>query len=58
MNSQSSDTEKINLIEEGEKIGINEVIKRNEIINISLKSNILNDVVILFKIIKKVLKHH
>ena len=52
MNSQSSDTEKINLIEEGEKIGINEVIKRNEIINTSLKSNILNDVVILFKIIK------
>ena len=58
MNSQSSDTEKINLIEEGEKIGINEVIKRNEIINTGLKSNILNDVVILFKIIKQVLKHH
>ena len=37
MNSQRNDTEKINLIEEGEKIGINKVIKRNEIINNSLK---------------------
>ena len=37
MNSQRSDTEKINLIEEGKKIGISEVIKRNEIINYSLK---------------------
>ena len=37
MNSQRSDTEKINLIEEGKKIGINEIIKRNEIINSSLK---------------------
>ena len=37
MNSEESDTEKINLIEEGKKIGINEVIKRNEIINKSLK---------------------
>ena len=37
MNSQRSDTEKINLIEEGKKIGIIEVIKRNEIINNSLK---------------------
>ena len=33
MNSQRSDVEKIILIERGEKIGINEVIKRNEIIN-------------------------
>ena len=33
MNSQRSDPEKVNLIEEGKKIGINEVIKRNEIIN-------------------------
>ena len=38
MNSQRSDTEKINLIEEGKKIGVNEVIKCNEIINNSLKS--------------------
>ena len=37
MNSQRSDAEKVNLIEEGKKIVINEVIKRNEIINNSLK---------------------
>ena len=38
MNNQRSDAEKINLIEEGNKIGINEVIKRNEIIKNSLKT--------------------
>ena len=40
MNSQRSDTEKINLIEEGKKKkkSIDEVIKLNEIINKSLKS--------------------
>ena len=37
MNSQRSDVEKVNLIEEGKKIGINEVIKLNEIVNNSLK---------------------
>ena len=37
MNSQRNDVEKINLFEEGKKLGINEVIKRNEIINNSLK---------------------
>ena len=37
MNCQRSDVKKNNLIEEGKKIGINEVIKRNEIINNSLK---------------------
>ena len=37
MNSQRSDDEKVGLIEEGKKIGINEVIKRNETINKSLK---------------------
>ena len=37
MNSQTSDAEKINLIKEGKKIGINEVIKRNEVINNNLK---------------------
>ena len=37
MNSQRSDTETINLIEEGKKIGINEVIERNEIVNNNLK---------------------
>ena len=37
MNSDIGDVEKISLIEEGKEIGINEVIKRNEIINNSLK---------------------
>ena len=37
MTSQRSDVEKISLSEEGKKIGINEVIKYNEIINKSLK---------------------
>ena len=40
MNSQWSDTEKVNLIEEGKKIGIDEIIKCNEIINNILKFNI------------------
>ena len=37
MNSQRSVADKVNLIEEGKKIGINEVIKRIELINNSLK---------------------
>ena len=37
INTQSSDVEKVSLIEEGKRIGIIEVIKRNEIINNSLK---------------------
>ena len=37
MNCQRPDVEKISLIEEGKKISINEVIKRNEIISNSLK---------------------
>ena len=37
MNSQRSDIEKINLIEEGKKIFINEFIKCNKIINSSLR---------------------
>ena len=37
MNSQRSDAERINFIEEGKKIGINKVIKQNEFINNSLK---------------------
>ena len=37
MNSQKSDVEKISLFEEGKRIVINEVFKRNEIINNSLK---------------------
>ena len=36
MRSQRSDTDKINLIEECKKIGFDEVIKHNEIINNSL----------------------
>ena len=37
MNSQRSDSEKINLTEEDKKKGINEVIQCNAIINNSLK---------------------
>ena len=37
INSHRSDVEKVSLIQKGKKIGINEVIKRNEIINNSLK---------------------
>ena len=40
MNSQRSDAEKTNLIEEGKKLGMNEVINRNEIINNSLNYQI------------------
>ena len=40
MNSQRSDTEKNSQIEDGKKAGIDEVIKRNEIINKSIKSQI------------------
>ena len=40
MNSQRSDAEKTNLIKEGKKIGISEVIKRNEVINNNLKYQI------------------
>ena len=39
-NSERSDSQKVNLIKEGKKIGINEVIKRNEVINNNLKSQI------------------
>ena len=37
MNSQRGNAEKVSLIEEGKNISINEVIKRNEIINNRLK---------------------
>ena len=40
MHSQRGDTEKNYLIEEVKKIGIDEIIKRNEIINKNLKSQI------------------
>ena len=38
INSLRSDSEKIDLIEEGKNIGIDEVIKHSEFINNSLKS--------------------
>ena len=38
MNSQTNDTEKSNLIEDGKKIAIDEVIKLNGIIHKSLES--------------------
>ena len=38
MNSQRSDVEKISLPEQGKKIGINEVMKGNEIISNSFKT--------------------
>ena len=37
MSSQRSNVEKVSLIKEGKKIGINEVIKHNEIVNNSFK---------------------
>ena len=37
INTHRNNAEKVSLIEEGKKIGINEVIKRNEIVNNSLK---------------------
>ena len=37
INSHRNGAEKVNLIEEGKKLGINEVIKSNEIINNNLK---------------------
>ena len=40
INSQRSDAEKINLIEEGKKKRIYQVIKQNEIVNKSLKPQI------------------
>ena len=52
MNNQKSNTEKLNLIEEGKIIGIDELVKRNEIINNSLKYQIQNNVILLFKVQK------
>ena len=40
MKSKKSDTEKSNLIEESKKISIDEFIKRSEIINDSLNSQV------------------
>ena len=45
MNSLRNDIEKINLIEEGKKVGANEVIKRNKIIitvkTVNIKWNLI-----------------
>ena len=40
MSNQKSDAEKINLVKGGKKIGINEVIRRNEVINNNLRYQI------------------
>ena len=40
MESQRNDTEKMKLIEGGKIIGIDKIIKRNEIINNNLKSQV------------------
>ena len=37
INSHRSDAEKVNLIEEGKKIGINQAINHNEIVSSNLK---------------------
>ena len=50
MKSQKCDTEKVNLNEEGQKIRINEVIKKKKFINKSLKLQIQNNVILLFKV--------
>ena len=50
INSPRSDTEKINLIEEGKKIVTDEIIKQNKIIKNSLKSIWENNVILLFKV--------
>ena len=53
MNSQRNDIEKNYLIEEGKKVGIDEVIKHNKFINNSLKSKIQNNVILLLKVQNK-----
>ena len=43
MNSQRSDVKKVSFIEKGKKIGMNDVIKRNENINNELGASSFND---------------
>ena len=50
MKSQKRDTQKVNLIEEGQKIRINEVIKKKKFINKGLRLQIQNNVILLFKV--------
>ena len=49
MNSQTNDTEKSNLIEDGKKIAIDEVIKHNGIIHKSLEPQLQNMAILLLK---------
>ena len=56
-NTQTSDTETIDIAGEGTKIVIDEVIKNDKIINKSLKCQICNNVVLLFKVLKKYRKY-
>ena len=49
MKSQRSDTEKNNLNEEGKRINTDKIVKRNEIINNNLKSQVQNNAIKLFK---------
>ena len=44
---KKSNSEKINLIEEGKKVGINDVIKSNKLINNSLKPQMQNGILLL-----------
>ena len=46
INSQKNDAEKINLIKESKRIGIDEVIKRIEFIKSSLKSQTWNNIIL------------
>ena len=57
MNSERSDKKETNVTEEGKKIGIDEAIKHNEVINNSLKSQIQNNVILLFKVQKEYRKY-
>ena len=56
-NTQTSDTETIDIAGEGTKIVIDEVTKNDKIINKSLKCQICNNVVLLFKVLKKYRKY-
>ena len=47
LNSERSDVAKINMIEEGKKKGINEVIKSNKVITNSLKPQTKNEILLL-----------
>ena len=53
MKSQRSNTEEVKKWGGGGGRGINEIIKQNEIINNSLKYQIENNVILLFKVQKK-----